>query len=79
MVDWQPRPHWRRGAGGRLAANKLLRPVLEIRSYANDILEHGVNVTGELDAVPNLERTAQLAAAARQGVTRCGDALRGLR
>ena len=60
-------------------ANKLLRPVLETRSYANDILEHGVNVTGELDAVPNLERTAQLAAAARQGVTRCGDALRGLR
>ena len=60
-------------------ANKLLRPVLEIRAYANDILEHGVNVTGELDAVPNLERTAELAAEARQGVARYGGAVRGLR
>ena len=59
-------------------ANKLLRPVLEIRAYADDILEHGVNITGELDAVPNLQHTRELASGAREGVGRYGEALRRL-
>ncbi len=59
-------------------ANKLLRPTMEIRAYANDILEHGVNLTGTLDAVPKLVTTQQLAAEARQGVERYGSAVERL-
>ncbi len=56
-------------------ANNLLRPAVEIRRYANDILEHGVNVTGELDAVPKLEQTRQLSEVARDAVVRYKGAL----
>ena len=59
-------------------ANKLLRPTFEIRAYADDILEHGVNLTGTLDAVPKLATTRELAAQARQGAERYGTALRDL-
>ena len=59
-------------------ANNLLRPAMEIRRYANDILEHGVNVTGELDAVPLLEQTRQLSDTARDEVIRYKSALRRL-
>ena len=59
-------------------ANKLLRPTFEIRAYADDILEHGVNLTGTLDAVPKLATTQELAAQARQGVERYGSALERL-
>ena len=59
-------------------ANKLLRPTFEIRAYADDILEHGVNLTGTLDAVPKLGETRQLASQAREAVTRYGAALQRL-
>ncbi len=59
-------------------ANKLLRPAREILAYSNDILEHGHALTGTLDALPNLERTRQLAASANQGVSRYGAALQRL-
>ena len=59
-------------------ANNLLRPAVEIRRYANDILEHGVNVTGELDAVPGLEQTRQLSEVARDAVVRYKSALQRL-
>ena len=59
-------------------ANNLLRPAIEIRRYANDILEHGVNVTGELDAVPMLEQTPHLSEVARDGVLRYKGALQRL-
>jgi hypothetical protein len=56
--------------------NRVLRPIFEIRAYADDILEHGVKLTGNLDAVPKLFRTRELTTAARQGVGRYGGALR---
>ena len=58
--------------------NKLLRPALEIRAYADDTLEHGVGLTGALDAVPKLVTTKELTSAALAGVARYGAALRGL-
>ncbi|MDP9403326.1 MAG: hypothetical protein M3P85_08315 [Actinomycetota bacterium] len=58
-----------------LLLNRVLRPIKEINSYANDILEHGVGLTGALDAVPKLERTRQLSSAARGAVSRYGAAL----
>ena len=58
-----------------LLLNKVLRPILEIRAYADDILEHGVGLTGQLDAVPKLVRTRELTGQARQAAGRYGNAL----
>lgn len=55
--------------------NKVKRPITEIRDYAEDILEHGVGLTGQLDCVPNLIRTCELTGACRLNVTRYGLAL----
>lgn len=49
-----------------LFANRVLRPIMEIKAYATDVLEHGVALTGTLDAVDDLVTTRQLAASARQ-------------
>lgn len=55
--------------------NRVLRPIYEIRAYADDILDHGVKLSGTLDAVPKLFRTRELTSAARQNVGRYGNAL----
>jgi hypothetical protein len=59
-------------------ANKLLRPTFEIKAYANDILDHGVALTGTLDAVPKLLTTQDLASQLRQGAERYSSAVREL-
>ena len=61
-----------------LFLNKVYRPVVEIRAYAHDILEHGVALTGTLDAVPKLGRTRELTSQARQAAQRYGAALQRL-
>lgn len=58
--------------------NRLTRPAYEIKAYAGDILEHGVGITAELDAVPKLVRTKELTGVARQGMARYTAALRRL-
>jgi hypothetical protein len=58
--------------------NRVIRPAYEIRGYADDILEHGVGITAELDAVPKLVRTKELTGAARQDGARYAAALRRL-
>lgn len=58
--------------------NRLTRPAYEIRAYADDILEHGVGITAELDAVPKLVRTKELTGAARQNAVRYVAALKRL-
>ncbi|MDQ6928024.1 MAG: hypothetical protein M3159_05090 [Actinomycetota bacterium] len=55
--------------------NRLLRPATEIKHYVEDILEHGVLLSGTLDCVPNLIRTCELTGIARLNVTRYGLAL----
>jgi hypothetical protein len=55
--------------------NKVWRPIKEIDAYVQDILEHGVLLTGTLDCVPNLIRTCELSGTARLNVTRYGLAL----
>lgn len=57
-----------------LLLNRVLRPILEIDRYADDILDHGVKLTATLDAVPKLITTKQHTAAARQAVGRYGAA-----
>jgi hypothetical protein len=58
--------------------NKVLRPATEIKKYADDILQHGVALTGTLDAVPKLAETVELTTAARGLVGRYGAALEKL-
>ena len=53
-----------------LLLNNVLRPATEIRKYADDILENGVLLTGELDAVPELLRTRDLVKQAGAGAAR---------
>jgi len=43
--------------------NNVLRPALEIRAYADDILEAGVAIATNLDGVTELERTDRLTSA----------------
>lgn len=59
-------------------ANRVLRPVREIKAYADDVLEHGVALTGTLDAVPKLVQTRALTGAAREAVGEYGAALEPL-
>lgn len=61
-----------------LLLNRVLRPVFEIKSYADDVLDHGVKLTGTLDAVPRLAKTRELTGVARQNVGRYGAALERL-
>jgi hypothetical protein len=43
--------------------NNVLRPALEIRAYADDILEAGIGIATNLDAVDELAHTHELATA----------------
>jgi hypothetical protein len=53
-----------------LLLNRVLRPAIEIKKYADDILENGVLLTGELDAVPELLRTRDLVKQVGAGAAR---------
>ena len=55
--------------------NRVRRPILEIRSYADDILEHGVALANALDSVTKLSRTRDLASQARGAGSRYASAL----
>jgi hypothetical protein len=48
---------------------------LEIKKYADDVLQHGVGLTGTLDAIPKLVDTLNLTTAAKGLVGRYGAAL----
>lgn len=48
-----------------LLANRVIRPAVEVQRYADDILEHGVLLTENLEPVPALADTRDLVAAAR--------------
>lgn len=58
-----------------LFLNRVRRPILEIKAYADDILDHGVKLTGTLDSVPKLLRTRELTSTAREVTGRYGAAL----
>jgi len=59
-----------------LLLNRLLRQIMEINAYANDILEHGVGITAALDAVPKLVTTRELAGTAHGAAGRYVGALK---
>ena len=53
-----------------LLANRVIRPAVEISRYADDILIHGVGITGNLDPVPALIDTRDLVAVAKTHAVR---------
>lgn len=61
-----------------LLANRLVRRALEVKRYADDVLEHGVALTGALDDIPKLVTTKELTGAAVGLVGRYGAALTAL-
>lgn len=48
-----------------LLANRVMRPALEIQRYADDILEHGVGLTENLEPVPAVAQTRELVGTAK--------------
>lgn len=58
-----------------LLANRVVRPAVEIRRYADDILAHGVQLSGNLDPVPALVDTKNMVGDVKAGVVRYGGAL----
>ena len=61
-----------------LLLNRVIRPIYIINEYADDILVHGVGLTGTLDAVPKLVTTKELTGTAVGLVGRYGAALKRL-
>ena len=56
----------------------LLRQINRLNRLADDVLEHGVALSGHLDALPALGETRQLASAAHGLVGRYGTGLLGM-
>lgn len=48
-----------------LLGNRVIRPATEISRYADDILEHGVGITKNLEPVPALIATRDLVSVAK--------------
>ncbi len=46
--------------------NRVVEPALEIRRYSRDILDAGLAIAGNLDAVDELDRTRELGGAMPQ-------------
>lgn len=55
--------------------NGLMRPAVEIKKYADDVLENGVMLTGELDVIPQLLKTRDLIKQVNSGAARYVGAL----
>lgn len=59
--------------------NQLMEVIVEIGRYADDVLEHGVLLIANMDAIDQLEETGQLAAQTSQGVQAYANALKQYR
>ncbi|MDQ4044558.1 MAG: hypothetical protein M3173_03800 [Chloroflexota bacterium] len=55
--------------------NNLTEPIVEIRRYADDGLEHGVLLIANMDAIEHLEETVDQARRVEEGVRAYGEAL----
>ncbi|MDQ4144037.1 MAG: hypothetical protein M3198_09900 [Actinomycetota bacterium] len=58
-----------------LLLHGLLKPVIEIGRYTQDILEHGVAAVAQLDAVSELGQTRQTVNGVSSDLQRYGNAL----
>lgn len=55
--------------------NSLTEPIVEIRRYADDALEHGVLLIANMDNIEHLEETVDQARRVEEGVRAYGEAL----
>ena len=53
-----------------IVAQRVLRPALEIRRYADDLAENGALIPGHLDPLADAERTTDLAKDVAVGLER---------
>jgi len=58
-----------------LVIYRILKPIREIQQHANEIIDHGVAVSRNLEAIPKLLQTQRLVGVARQGVGAYGAAI----
>lgn len=58
--------------------NNLMEPIVEIRRYGDDVLEHGVLLIAALDAIDELEETRDSLAKVNSGIKSYGSALQQL-
>ncbi len=56
-------------------ATRVIRTLREIKRYAEDILEHGIGLAGNLDPVPALGTTRGLVKEVGAGIGRYGAAI----
>jgi hypothetical protein len=61
-----------------ILAHRVFRRISEVRRYADDVLEHGVAITANLDPVPALLETRELVKGAGAGLVRYGGAVEKL-
>jgi hypothetical protein len=61
-----------------ILAHRVLTRVREVQRYADDVLEHGVNIAANLDPVPALLDTRALVKKAGAGLVRYGGAVERL-
>ncbi len=59
-----------------LFANRVLRPVFEIKSYADDVVEHAGNLLDAVHQADRLNRTREVAGRVAQNATRYSSAIR---
>lgn len=59
--------------------NSLTEPIVEIRRYADDALEHGVLLIANMDNIDALEETTEQLGRVEQGVHAYADALKQFR
>lgn len=58
-----------------VVAESVVRPTVEIKRYAADVLENGLRITSNLDPVPALVDTRRMVGDTLAGVARYGTAL----
>lgn len=58
--------------------NNLMEPIVEIRRYGDDVLEHGVLLIAAMDAIEELDTTRELATQVKSGVQSYASALKQL-
>lgn len=61
-----------------ILVNNLIEPIIEIRRYGDDVLEHGVLLIAAMDAIDELEETRDQAKQVAAGVKSYGGALQQL-
>lgn len=61
-----------------ILAKRVLKPIFAIQGYVDDVIEHGLGLSRNLDAIPKLVKTRELTTTAKQAVGQYGAAIERL-